>query len=88
MAELRPSEPSTRMGQAVATVLDTFRLRDEPVAGVLVISDGQDNAGTPNPLTAGRRAGSMSVPVYAVGVGDPRSPKLAAAGLSCTASDV
>ncbi len=72
---LRATEPSTRMGQAVATVLDTFRLRDEPVAGVIVISDGQDNAGAPKPLTAGRRAGALNVPIYAVGVGDPRSPQ-------------
>ncbi len=75
IAELRSGESSTRLGQSVASVLDTFRLRDEPVAGVVVLSDGQSNAGTPTPLAAGRRASSQDVPVFAVGVGDPRSPK-------------
>ena len=72
---LEPGESSTRMGQAVVNVLDTFRLRDEAVAGVVVLSDGQSNAGSPEPVAAGRRAASQDVPVFAVGVGDPRSPK-------------
>ena len=75
LAGVHAGEPSTRLGQAVGSVLDTFRLRDEPVAGVIVLSDGQDNAGAPSPLLAGRRAGSLNVPVFAVGVGDPRSPR-------------
>lgn len=75
LSRLRAGEPSTRLGQAVGSVLDTFRLRDEPVAGVVVLSDGQDNAGSPSPVIAGRRAASLNVPVYSVGVGDPRSPR-------------
>ncbi len=72
---VRAGEPSTRIGQALATLLDTFRLRDEPVAGVIVVSDGQNNGGVPPPLAAGRRAGTAKVPVFAVGTGDPRSPR-------------
>ncbi len=74
LEELRAEQPSTRLGQAVGRALDTFRLRDEPVAGIVVISDGQQNGGTITPLQAGRRAASQKVPVFAVGVGDPRSP--------------
>jgi len=77
IADVKAVDPSTRMGQAVGFALDTFRSRDEPVAGVVVISDGQQNGGSLTPLAAGRKAAAQSPPadVYAVGVGDPRSPK-------------
>jgi hypothetical protein len=42
---------------------------------VVVISDGQQNGGSVTPLAAGRKALAQRVPIYAVGVGDPRSPK-------------
>ena len=85
-ASLPPLEPrtastaltgtsDTSLGQAVAVVCDTFRQRDEQVSGVVVISDGQDNGTVVTPLQAGRKAAAMHVPVYAVGVGDPRSPR-------------
>lgn len=75
LGELHPVDPSTRMGQAVALSLDAFKSRDEEVAGVVVVSDGQQNGGSVTPLAAGRKALAQRVPVYAVGVGDPRSPK-------------
>lgn len=75
IAALRPVAPATRLGQAVGTALDMFHYRDEPVAGVVVISDGQQNGGTLTPLQAGQKADVQHVPVFAVGVGDPRSPK-------------
>ncbi|MCG3133991.1 MAG: hypothetical protein HMLKMBBP_01260 [Planctomycetes bacterium] len=75
LAEIQATEPATRIGQAVAAVCDTFRLRDEPVAGIVVVSDGQENGTVVTPAAAGRRAASMHVPVFAVGVGDPRSPR-------------
>lgn len=75
LAEIRATDPATRIGQAVTTVVDAFRLRDENLAGVVVISDGQDNGTVVTPEQAGRRAGALRVPIFAVGVGDPRSPK-------------
>lgn len=75
VAELRAADPSTRIGQAVSAALDAYRLRDEDVAGVVVVSDGQQNAGGVTPIAAGRKAAAQHVPVYAVGVGDPRSPR-------------
>jgi uncharacterized membrane protein len=75
LAELRAGDPSTRIGQAVGFALDTFRSRAEPVAGVVVISDGQQNGGSMSPIAAGRKAQAQGAEVYAVGVGDPRSPK-------------
>jgi hypothetical protein len=75
LPELKPVDPSTRMGQAVALALDALKSREEDVAGVVVVSDGQQNGGSETPLAAGRKALAQRVPVYAVGVGDPRSPK-------------
>jgi len=75
LSQLSPTAPATRLGQAVGTVLDMFHYRDEPVAGVVVISDGQQNGGTLSPVQAGRKASSQHVPVFTIGVGDPRSPK-------------
>jgi hypothetical protein len=75
LADVAAVDPSTRMGQAVGFALDTFRSRDEQVAGVVVISDGQQNGGSISPVAAGRKAQEQGAAVHAVGVGDPRSPK-------------
>lgn len=72
---LRAEEPATRLGQAMGLALDAFRLRNETVAGVVVISDGRQNGGSLSLREAGRRAENQDVPVYTVGVGDPRPPK-------------
>lgn len=73
--ELRAADPSTRIGLAVSLALDAFAQRDEEIAGVVVISDGQQNGGSVTPLAAGRKAHALHAPVVGVGVGDPRSPK-------------
>ncbi len=74
LSRLQPTDPSTRLGQAVSLALDEYRNRDEDVAGVVVVSDGRQTAGTVTPLAAGRKANAQHVPVFAVGVGDPKSP--------------
>jgi hypothetical protein len=75
LPELRAVDSSTRMGQLVSQATEMFKMRDEEVAGVVVVSDGRQNGGTVSPVAAGRRALAQRVPIYAVGVGDPRSPK-------------
>ncbi len=67
----------TLLGGAVSGVLEEFRLRDEPLAGVVVVTDGRQNGGTVGPLAAARKAASLrpSVPLYLVGVGDPDRPR-------------
>ena len=73
--ELRAADSSTRLAQAVSNALDAYRLEGDKVAGVIVISDGQQNGGSVTPVAAGRKAQSMHAAVYSVAVGDPRSPK-------------
>jgi hypothetical protein len=64
--ELQPRGTQTRLGQALA---DELRLnRDAPLAGVVVISDGAQNAGI-EPAAAVESAQVAKVPLYTVGVG-------------------
>lgn len=49
-------------------------LGSAPIAGVVVLSDGGFNEGAPAEDTA-RYASERKLPVYAVGIGDPSSPR-------------
>jgi len=62
-------EDSTAIGSALATALN--RLRDLPAKSKIIIlmTDGQNNAGKIPPLTAAEAAQTLGVKVYAIGVG-------------------
>lgn len=71
---LRPAAPrdeQTRLGD----VLDAVRedLTGQPLAGVVLLSDGGQNAGE-DPVAAARRLAEMGVPIHTVGFGDPTPP--------------
>ena len=70
-AELEPRGTQTRLGQALDDQL--YRYRDAPLAGVIVISDGAQNAGI-EPSAAIEAAREAGVPLYTIGVGstEPR----------------
>lgn len=70
-AELAPSGTQTRLGDALGDQL--YRFRASPLAGVIVISDGVQNAGT-EPSAAITAAKEAGVPVFTIGVGstEPR----------------
>ena len=63
---LRPQGTSTSLGAAIQFIIN--KERGGPLAGVLVISDGQSNSGLPLP-TAVAAAENASVSVFPVGVG-------------------
>lgn len=80
--QARPSEPDrksefrltaegaeTCLGEALADVLQ--QERGQPLAGILLLSDGRQNSGQPLdvPLETARR---MRIPVYPIGVGQTR----------------
>jgi hypothetical protein len=69
--ELEPRGIQTRLGDALDDQL--YRYRSVPLAGVIVISDGVQNAGT-EPSAAIAAAHEAGVPVYTIGVGstEPR----------------
>lgn len=64
--ELEPRGTETRLGQALADQLRLYR--EAPLAGVIVISDGAQNAGV-EPDAAAAAAREAKVPVYTIGVG-------------------
>lgn len=69
--ELRPSGKETRLGQSLQQVVGEER--GGPIAGIVVVSDGCQNAGPP-PETAIELAREAKVPVFTVGVGSARPP--------------
>jgi hypothetical protein len=65
-AELQPRGAETRLGQALSEQLRLYQ--GAPLAGIIVISDGAQNAGV-EPSAAAEAAKAATVPIYTVGIG-------------------
>jgi hypothetical protein len=63
---------TSRLGDAIVATLEEFS--GQPLAGIVLLSDGCSNMGE-DPVVAARRAGEQRVPVFTVGIGDPSSPR-------------
>ena len=63
-----PTFPATHLGDAIAKVLEDAAGR--PVAGMVLLSDGQNTGGV-SPAEAARAAGLAHAPVHTVPVGPP-----------------
>ena len=63
---------ASAVGTAVRQALAAHR--GQPLAGVLLITDGQSNAGEP-PLKAAEAAGAEGVPVVVLAAGTPEGPR-------------
>ncbi|MCR4414917.1 MAG: hypothetical protein NUV77_21065 [Thermoguttaceae bacterium] len=68
---LKPTGRETRLGQALRQVI--AEQRNAPLSGIVVFSDGGQNAGPP-PETAVELAREAKIPVYTVGLGSPERP--------------
>lgn len=68
---LKPAGRETRLGQALRQVL--AEQRNVPLAGIVLLTDGGQNAGPPAE-TALELAREANVPIFAVGVGSPERP--------------
>ncbi len=68
---LAPTGRETRLGQALRQAL--LDERDRPLAGIVLVTDGGQNAG-PAPEPAVQLAKQGRVPIFAVGVGSDRRP--------------
>ena len=62
---------STRLGDAIATII--AREQNSPLAGILVLTDGQNNAGLSAESAAGQ-ATAADVPLLIVGLGSATEP--------------
>ena len=76
-AAAQPQGSETAIGNALTTALAEHR--GQPLAGVLVISDGQSNAGE-DPRKAAEPFGKQSVPIVALAIGTEEGPSNCAAG--------
>jgi len=63
---LSTNSPVTALGEAVREVIT--RKRGQPLAGIFLVSDGANNAGT-SPREVASLAGQENVPIYVYGVG-------------------
>lgn len=70
--DLKASGPATGIGDALANVL--AKHRGQPLAGIVVVSDGRSNAGD-DPLKIAQQAAADGIPIYSVAVGTPQGPR-------------
>lgn len=68
----QPEAEQTRIGSAVDYVLQDTA--GQPLAGIVLLSDGGHNMGD-DPAFAARRASEAGAPIYSVGFGDPTPPQ-------------
>ncbi|MFN3648831.1 MAG: hypothetical protein ACK47B_04545 [Armatimonadota bacterium] len=68
----KPEDEQTRIGDAIDFVLQDTA--GQPLAGVVLLSDGGQNMGE-DPALAARRSAELRAPIYTVGFGDPTPPR-------------
>ncbi len=69
--QLLPQGAETRIGENLKYIID--KERGGPIAGIILYSDGGNNAGLSYEIAAGDAAGAM-IPVYSVGLGSDKRP--------------
>ncbi len=68
---LRAEGGVTRIGAALRDLVRTFRAKNEPVAGLLLFTDGRQTGGAPGPVEEAAIAKQQGIPVFPVAMGDP-----------------
>jgi hypothetical protein len=72
LAPGKPAAEQTRLGNAI-----DYALQDtagQPLAGIVLFSDGGHNIGE-DPALAAKRSADLQAPIYTVGFGDPTPPR-------------
>jgi hypothetical protein len=70
---ISPDKPATAIGDSLRQVMQENR--DRPVGGIVIITDGQNNSGSP-PIEAAQAARDHNVPLFIYGVGVTAAPDL------------
>ena len=67
----RPEHDGTAIGNALATAVN--RLRDSKAKSkvIILVTDGANNAGNVDPITAAKTAAAFNIKIYAIGAGTP-----------------
>lgn len=69
-------ENSTAIGMAIATAANRLRESDAKSRVMVLLTDGRNNAGEIDPVTAARAAGALGIKIYAIGAGTPEGGRL------------
>jgi Ca-activated chloride channel family protein len=64
-------ERQTAIGMALATAANRLRESDADSKVVILLTDGRNNAGEIDPLTAAQAAAALDIKVYTIGAGTP-----------------
>lgn len=67
--QMRMVEDGTAIGMALATSVNRLRESDAKSKVIILLTDGQNNRGEIDPLTAAQAAKALGVRIYAIGVG-------------------
>lgn len=70
LPKLTADGTATRIGSALRDLVRTFHAKNEPVAGVLLFTDGRQTGG-PGPVDEAAEAKRYEMPVFPVAMGDP-----------------
>jgi len=73
MAGLQATGQATRLGGAIEQAISRFA--GQPIAGVVVLTDGGSNKGV-DAVEAARTASELGVPIFPVGIGLPDPPDI------------
>lgn len=72
LGEIAPNRPVSALGDALRGVLAAHR--GQPVAGLVLVSDGRSNGGE-DPLRAADEAARRNIPIFAVAAGGDEGPR-------------
>jgi len=68
-AEIGMIEDGTAIGSAIATATNRLRSSDAKSRIIILLTDGRNNAGRVDPITAADAAGSLNVRIHTIGAG-------------------
>lgn len=75
-------DDGTAIGMAIATAANRLRSSEARSKVIILLTDGANNAGEIDPVTAARAASALGIKIYAIGVGSSQAAQLAGRGLS------
>lgn len=67
------NEDGTAIGMAVSVGVNRLKKSDSPSKIIILVTDGDNNAGTINPDTASELAKEMGIKIYTIGVGTDKT---------------